>query len=330
MKKVKLGIIGTGLAAKNLHIPVLKKLKEKFEIVAVANRSEKKGREFSKLIGDVPYYSDYTQLLKNDDIEAVDIAVPIDLNYKIAKDSLKAGKNIFLEKPLASNLKEATNLISLSNNSKQVAMVAENFVYRKVFKQAKKYIDTGKIGSPYAVNWNLYYDVGPDKDYGATLWRQKHNYLGGFMLDAGVHNIAAIRLMLGDFKSGNAITTSINPNIGKIDTMSFQFELKSGVFGNYNLFFSVNAYWEDKLLILGSKGSIEIQTNILTLKRKGKEEIIKEYSNDNGFYEEFDNFYKAIINRSKVEYSFNDAKRDLEITLGAIKSATTKRRIFFT
>lgn len=84
MRKVKLGIIGTGLAAKNLLLPALQKLKNKFEIVAVCNHTEKKAKEFSKLVGGVPVYNDYQELLKRDDVEAVDITLPIHLNYKVA------------------------------------------------------------------------------------------------------------------------------------------------------------------------------------------------------------------------------------------------------
>ena len=82
-RKIKLGIIGTGLAAKNLHLPALQKLKDNFEITAVCNHTEKKAREFSELIGGVKYYLDHKELLKDKNVEAVDITLPIDLNYKV-------------------------------------------------------------------------------------------------------------------------------------------------------------------------------------------------------------------------------------------------------
>lgn len=329
MRKVKLGIIGTGLAAKNLHLPALQKLKNKFEIVAVCNHTEKKAKQFSKMVGDVPYHLDYKELLKRDDVEAVDIALPIDLNYKAAKDSIKAGKHVFLEKPLAGNMREAKLLLDMDKKSKTVNMVAENFRYRKVFLKVKDLIEKGKIGRPYAVNWNLYYNVTSERDYGATKWRQKHQYPGGFMLDAGVHNIAAIRMILGDFKFGNALTTSINKKIGKIDTMAFQFQLKNGIIGLYNLYFSVNGHWEDKFLIFGDKGSIEINTNILTLKQEGKKDKTEDLTDGHGYDAEFNDFYNAIVKGTKVDYSFKEAYRDMEIVLGALKSAENKKKVNF-
>ena len=93
-RKIKLGIIGTGLAAKTLDLPALKRLSNKFEITTVCNHTEKKAKEFSELIGGVKYYLDYRELLKDENVEAVDITLPIDLNYKVTVDSLKSG-NIF-------------------------------------------------------------------------------------------------------------------------------------------------------------------------------------------------------------------------------------------
>lgn len=328
MRKIKLGIIGTGLAAKNLHLPALQKLKNKYEIVAVCNHTEKKAIEFAKLIGSVPYL-DYREMLKREDIEAVDIITPIHLNYRAARDSIKAGKHVILEKPLAGNMREAKHLVNLDKKSKTINMVAENFRYRKVFHKAKQYINNGKIGKPYAVNWNLYYHVTTDKDYWSTKWRQKHKHPGGFLLDAGVHNIAAIRMILGDFKSGNALIKSVNPKIGTFDTTAFQFELKNGIIGLYNLCFSVNGHWEDKLLIFGDKGSIEINTNILILKQEGKEDKTEDLTDGHGYDAEFTDFYYAIVKGTKVDYSFKEAYRDMEIALGALKSAKNNRKVNF-
>lgn len=329
MSKVKLGIIGTGLAAKNLHLPALQKLKNKFEIVAVCNHTEKKAKEFAELVGGVPYYLAYREMLKRDDIEAVDITMPINLNYIAARDSIKAGKHVILEKPLAGNMREAKELLKLDKKFRTVKMVAENFRYRKVFHKAKEYIDNGKIGKPYAVNWNLYYHVTTDKDYWSTKWRQKHEHPGGFLLDAGVHNVAAIRMILGDFKSGNALIKSVNPKIGTFDTTVFQFELKNGIVGLYNLYFSVNGHWEDKLLIFGDKGSIEINTNVLTLKQQGKKDKIEDLTDGHGYDAELTDFYNAIVKGTKFNYNFKEAYRDMEIVLGALKSAENNRKVNF-
>ena len=99
--------------------------------------------------------------------------------------------------------------------------------------------------------------------------------------------------------------------------------------GVYNLFFSVEGLWEDKLLIFGVKGSIEIQTNILTLRREGKKDIVEDLIDGHGYDAEFTDFYNAVVKGTKVKYSFKEAHRDMEIVLGALNSAKHNRKVNF-
>lgn len=326
-RKIKLGIIGTGLAAKILHLPALKRLSEKFEITAICNHTEKKAKEFSELVGGVKYYLDYKELLRDKNVDAVDITLPIDLNYKVTIDSLKAGKHVFLEKPLAGSMIEAKKMLELKTRHKQVMLLAENFRYRKVYNSVNDILKKKSIGNVYAAQWNVFYRVTSDKDYGATKWRQKHKYVGGFMLDAGVHNIAALRMLFGEVRSVAAFTDSINPKIGKPDTMSVQMIFSSGVKVIYNLFFSVKHHWENKLLVFGDKGTIEVNDDLIALKLNDNTPQIIDGSDFGGYDEEFMDFYKAIITRKKVKSAFIDGYKDMEVVFAALKSAETNKVI---
>lgn len=329
MKKVKLGIIGTGLAARNLHLPALKNLQSKFTITAVCNHTEKKAKEFSQLAGNVPYHLDYNELLAREDVEAVIIALPIELNFEVCKKAMEAGKHVFLEKPLAANLHQAKQLLSGEKKYKTVKMVGENYRYRQVFLKAEKYIKEGKIGKPFAFNWNMFQRVDPKKEYGATKWRQKHKYPGGFILDGGVHYIAAVRTILGEIKSGNAIIKSVNSKVGELDTFSFQFVTKKGTAGLLNLFFSVQAHSEDRMLIFGDKGSIEILSSVLILKKEGSDDKVEDYDDQLGFENELNDFYNAIVKRKKVRSTFREAYRDMEIIINALNAAKNNRKVNF-
>ncbi|MCF8240360.1 MAG: Gfo/Idh/MocA family oxidoreductase [Melioribacteraceae bacterium] len=330
MKKINLGIIGTGIAARNLHLPALQKLKSKFNIKAVCNHTEKKAKEFSHIAGEVPYTLDYKDILADPSIDAVDIILPLDLNYKVTRDALKAGKHVIVEKPLAANMKEANLMLDLKEKYKDsIVMVAENFRYRKVFEKAKKHIENGLIGSPYSVIWNVFYFITADNEYAKTKWRKNHKYPGGFLTDAGVHNIAAIRYLLGDINSCFAFTKSINKKIGSHDTMSVQFDMNNNISGLYNLYFSVNGNWNDQLLIFGEKGTIEILMNKLIVKRDGKKDKVEEWNDDHGYYAELLNFYNAIRNGETIVSSVEEAYKDLKVVLGALRSAEQKRIIKF-
>lgn len=327
MKKIKLGIIGTGIAARELHLPALLKLQNHFEITAVCNHTEPKAKKFSKQIGGVPYYLDYKKFLDEADIEAVDIALPIELNYQVTKDAVKAGKHVILEKPLAVNMNEAKKMIELEKKTDLVTMIAENFRYRKIFVKAKKYLDQNKIGKPYAAVWNLFNHVDEKNKYAQTDWRKNHKYPGGFMTDAGVHNIAAMRMLFGDFIEVSAFSKSINPAIGKPDTLSIQFKTVENIEGVFNIFFSVKGHHEDRLVIFGEKGTIEIDENSLAIKREIGKPKVEELNEAKGYYEEFKAFHSAITKGEKLFSNFTEGYKDFEIAVKALKSADQKRKM---
>jgi predicted dehydrogenase len=148
MKPVKLAIIGTGIAAKELHLPALMKLKDKYEIVAVCNHTEQKAREFSRLVNNVPFTLNYRDILSSSAVEAVDIALPIHLNFRVVKDALEAGKHVIVEKPIAGNLFDAELMTTFPDRYDSVMLVAENFRYNPVFIRARQIIASGEIGKP--------------------------------------------------------------------------------------------------------------------------------------------------------------------------------------
>lgn len=328
MSKIKLGIIGCGMAAEMLHLPALKKLKNKYEITAVCNHTKQKAQKFSDMLGGIPYYLDYKKFLREADINGVDITLPIDLNYKVTTEAVKWGKHVIVEKPLAANLREGKKLLELDKKTKLTLMVAENFRYRKVFNQCKKLLDNRIIGKPYSVIWNLFYNVNEKEGFARTKWRQKHNYIGGFLLDAGVHNIAALRYLFGDFKSGWARKRSVNNGIGTHDTMSYLFELENGMMGTYNIFFTVMGLWKDQLIIFGEKGTIEILMDQLIIHIEGKRPKLINCEDDHGYIGEFTNFYNSIMKGEKILSNFKEGYKDLKTIISAIKSSSSGKREF--
>jgi predicted dehydrogenase len=317
MEKIKLGIIGCGLAAKKLHYPALQELKDKFEIAAVSNHTELKAKEFSFMVGGVPYYLNYKDLLKRKDIEAVDIALPIHLNYQAAKDALDAGKHILLEKPLAANLTDAKTMLEFTTKYKTVMLLAENFRYKKLFQRIKELIEEGKIGKPYSVIWNNFGNVA-DNEFGQIEWRKHHQYKGGFITDSGVHNIAALRLIFGEITPVSLFIQSINPGVGKVDTCSLQMKFPNNIYGTLYLYFSSAFYSENRLMIFGDKGNlISDGESRIILKTNSKRDYLEDVKTGNGFKEEFDDFYSAIRTGSKVKSTFEEGYKDLATILYA-------------
>ena len=131
MKKIRLAVIGTGLAWERLHWPAISELKEHYEIAALCNRTKSDAERFAAAIGldHSNVYDDYAAMLQRYDIDAVDVLVPIEENFEAAAAVIRAGKNLIAEKPLAGTMEGAKELLEIHSKSPVLFMVAENYRY---------------------------------------------------------------------------------------------------------------------------------------------------------------------------------------------------------
>jgi len=200
-------------------------------------------------------------------------------------------------------------------------MVAENFRYNPVFKKIRQIIHDGAIGEPYSVFWNQLTVNDANNKYAKTKWRINHQYPGGFVTDAGVHNIAALRDIFGEIKSGIAFNRSVNPEIGKMDSMSFSFVFESGVNGIFNLCFSAQGMNDSQLMILGKEGTLVLVKNKITLKRQSKPDIEESVKPEEGYRGEFEDFYDCIVEGKEPVSTFHEAYKDFRTIVTALASA---------
>ncbi len=319
--KVRLGIIGTGIAARELHLPALQNIRDKFEITCVCNHTEKKAKDFSALVAGVPYVLDYHELLARKDVDAVDIVLPIHLNCRVTEDALESGKHVIVEKPIASNLKDADRMVGFTRKYSLAMMVAENYRYNPVFKKVREVIESGTIGEAYSVFWDHFTVTDSSNKFAQTAWRINHQYPGGFVMDAGIHNIAVLRDLFGEFKSGIAHTRNINPAIGKMDSMSFEFIFENGVSGVFNTFFSAKGLNVNTLKILGTNGSVVAEGNKVSVLRENFGEVSESNPADRGYQGQFEDFYEAIINHKVPVSTFDKAYKDFKVMVSAFDSA---------
>ena len=88
MHKIRLGVIGTGLAWERLHWPALQQLQDKYEVVAVCDTDIAKAQAAAAQLGLAPdnAYNDHRVMLRREDIDTVDVLVPIPENFDVARD----------------------------------------------------------------------------------------------------------------------------------------------------------------------------------------------------------------------------------------------------
>src|SRR5512138_1541384 len=139
-RPVRLGIIGTGLAARKLHWPALSKMPDRFEVVALANRTRSTAEGFAAFAGLSMdgYAADYHDMLRRDDVEAVLVGVPIPQLFPVARDCLQAGKHVICEKPPGGDLFEGWEFVTeVRRHPDLVFVMAENVFYHDEFRLAR-------------------------------------------------------------------------------------------------------------------------------------------------------------------------------------------------
>ena len=107
--KVKIGVIGAGGIANQVHFPSLSEI-EGCEIVAVCDLVESKAQRAAEKYGIPKVYKWHQDMIKNEELDAVYCLVQCDLMYRVASDCISAGKNLFMEKPAGINLYQAESL----------------------------------------------------------------------------------------------------------------------------------------------------------------------------------------------------------------------------
>src|SRR5215510_11649956 len=137
-RPIRLGLIGAGIFARDAHVPSIKALGNAFDVVAIFSRTQSAAEGLNDLLprkADV--YTDITAMLNRDDIEAVDVVLPILAMPDVVAKALKVGKHVISEKPIAPTVEVAQALLSLYGNYPRLTwMVAENWRYEAAFIRA--------------------------------------------------------------------------------------------------------------------------------------------------------------------------------------------------
>ncbi len=209
-EKVKVGIIGVGQIGK-VHIENYKRIPD-VEIVAVADINEAEARRVSQVYGIPHYYTDFRELLKREEIVAVDICLHNNLHMPVTVEALQAGKHVYCEKPMAGSYRDAEYMWQTARETGKMLSIQLATLFSSETKVAKILIDEGKLGRIYFARSTGFRRRGrPYVDGYGTYYFVKKEYAGGGALyDTGVYNIANILYLTG------------NPQVERISGKVFQ------------------------------------------------------------------------------------------------------------
>ncbi|SMN21378.1 similar to Saccharomyces cerevisiae YMR315W Protein with NADP(H) oxidoreductase activity [Maudiozyma saulgeensis] len=309
---LNVGIVGTGIFARDDHLPAYQKNPEHFKVSAVFNRTRSKALEFAKLaeVPDEKVYSTVDEIMNDPKIDYIDALLPVQFNVQTLQKAIEHKKPIIIEKPIAATMEQAREFVRISENTDIPVAIAENWLCLSFVQEAKKHIK--RIGRIVGFSHNF---TGPNSKggkYKATSWRQHAEHLGGSLSDGGVHQIAILTDLLGDFDSVSAFTTKVDTNDQMPDAVFAVIKLKSGAIGNYTYGTRFGATKKTiTLKVYGQEGSVllelnnrdepVIRVNIGDSKENASEEEVYTVKQDNtyGVGAEMLNFYEAVTKKDK-------------------------------
>jgi predicted dehydrogenase len=209
-QQIRIGLIGAGQIGTH-HLEKYAKIADA-KLVAVADVSEAAARKASEKFSIPSVFSDFKQLLKVDEIDAVDVCLHNNLHSPVTIAALKAGKHVYCEKPMAGSYIDAKAMRDAANKTGKKLHIQLSTLYSQEHKTARRLIQDGALGKVYyARSFGFRRRGRPYVDgYGTPAFVQKKNSGGGAMFDMGVYHIAQVLDLLG------------NPNIETITGTTHQ------------------------------------------------------------------------------------------------------------
>jgi predicted dehydrogenase len=222
-EKVVLGVIGTGGRGTGIMRTAMRC--PGVEVAGVCDVYDERRDRAREIAGEqAKTYGDHRKLLDCKDIDAVIIGTPDHWHHDVFRDAIQAGKDIYCEKPMSKTIEEARHMVGLAQASDQVVQIGTQRRSGKQYPEARKLIESGKIGrirfvraydcrnytqrDPFRppesfsgkIDWQRFLGNAPACKFDPHryfAWRWFWDYAGGLVTDVGVHVLDVIHWLTG-------------------------------------------------------------------------------------------------------------------------------------
>lgn len=280
MKQINWGFIGCGEVTEKKSGPAFNEV-EGSQVVAVMSRSENKARSYAERHHIRKWYTDAQELIDDPDVNAIYIATPPSSHATFAIMAMRAGKPVYIEKPLAASYNDCIRINRISEQTGVPCFVAYYRRYLPYFQKVKEIIQNGTIGK--VINVQLRFSVPPrDLDYKNEKelpWRLQPDIAGGgYFYDLAPHQIDLLQNIFGVITRAHGYPANRAHLYKAEDTVSACFFFENGVTGSGSwCFVGHESAKEDCIEIIGDKGSLSFSVftyePIVLITSEGKQSI---------------------------------------------------------
>jgi predicted dehydrogenase len=279
MHRIRWGIIGCGNVTELKSGPAFNKVNNS-ELVAVMRRNSAKAEDYAHRHGVPKWYDDAQKLIDDPEVNAIYIATPPQSHEDYAIRSFKAGKPVYVEKPMSTNGDSAERMLQASTETGMKLCVAHYRREQPRFKKLKALLDANEIGKVRLVNLQLFQPVQSALIVKTDeYWRVDPAVSGGGLFhDLSPHQLDLMQYFFGAAEKASGFSLNQGGFYPADDLTVGSIIFKSGVVFNGNWCFTAAKGGEKDLVeIVGSEGKISFTTfttHHITLSKNGKEEIL--------------------------------------------------------
>ncbi|ADB38572.1 Gfo/Idh/MocA family protein [Spirosoma linguale] len=330
--KDKLGValVGLGYYSTDLLAPALQKTKNCYLagiVTGTPAKAEKWKKQYNIPDKNIYSYQTFDQIANNPDIDVIYVVLPPSMHEEYVVRAAKAGKQVWVEKPMAVTAKECQNMIDACNKNKVSLAVGYRLHHDPNTQEYVKGLRDGKIGKIQMVNCSAaYYDARTDH------WKQKKEMGGGVMYDMGVYVLQGARLATGE--EPIAVTAqqyTSRPDVyknGLDETSMAQLIFPSGARAVVQSSYGMNMNFMD---VIGSKGTLRVEpysgyNNVKGVWSNGGK-IDHPYEVTWQQAKQMDDDAEAIMNKKPMMVPGEEGLRDIKIVEAIYQAAKTGKQV---
>lgn len=332
IEKPKIGIVGLGWIAQVFHLPILSKLQD-MEVSCVCDRDKNKARAIAEKYGIPRYYTSFEEMLKHEDLEAVDICTSTDAHTEVSIACLEAKRDVFVEKPIARTYAEALTIAESVKKNKRKLMVGMNHRFRPDTMMLRSFIENNEFGKIF------YAKAGwLKKPSSESSWLMQGKLSGGgVFIDLGIVMLDLALWMTG-YPEVSRVSATDYTHKTKVEDSSVAFiTMKNGT--TIMIEVSWNFHIENELYycnIYGEQGSGKINplmihkemhgnvVNVTPMKTDTSQNAIKK-----SYENELKHFVGALRGIHPVISTAQEAVQRMRIVDAVYKSAEKGKEIYF-
>ncbi|NND09517.1 MAG: Gfo/Idh/MocA family oxidoreductase [Saprospiraceae bacterium] len=326
MKKIRWGIISTAKIGREKVIPGMQK-STLCEVVAISSRNLESAQQLATQLGIAKAYGSYEAMLEDPEIDAVYNPLPNHLHVPWSIASLKAGKHVLCEKPIALNADEAYQLLEAAKQYPDLKIM-EAFMYRfhPQWTKAKEVVDSGVLGQVQKIQaFFSYFNVDPENI------RNIPDIGGGGLLDIGCYCISFSRFLFDAEPKRVVGLVEFDPKLRTDHLASAILDYTGGRSSSFTCSTQLMPY--QRCLVVGTEGWLEIKIPVnapideetdATLVTKDSSETIVFPKSDQ--YELLnDVFCRAVLDGTEVPTPMEDAVNNMKAIDAIFKSQQNAR-----